>query len=65
MIKFGPGGWRAVLGDDFTKANIQLLSKAMCDKIKAEGVEKKIVIGYDRRFLSKEAMQWAAETFAA
>lgn len=65
MIKFGTGGWRAVIGDDFTKANIQILSKAMCDKIKAEGADKKIVIGYDRRFLSKEAMQWAAETFAA
>ncbi|MDE6606727.1 MAG: phosphoglucomutase/phosphomannomutase family protein, partial [Lachnospiraceae bacterium] len=65
MITFGTGGWRAVIGDEFTKANIQLLAKAMCRKIKAEGVEKKIVIGYDRRFLAKEAMQWAAEVFAA
>lgn len=65
MIKFGTGGWRAVIGDDFTKANIQLLAKGMCDKMIAEGVEKKIVIGYDRRFLSKEAMQWAAQVFAA
>lgn len=65
MITFGTGGWRAVIGDEFTKANIKLLAKAMCRKIKAEGVEKKIVIGYDRRFLSKEAMQWAAEVFAA
>jgi len=65
MIKFGTGGWRAVIGDEFTKANIQILAKAMCDKMAAEGVEKKIVIGYDRRFLSKESMQWAAETFAA
>ena len=29
MIKFGTGGWRAVIGDDFTKANIQLLAKAL------------------------------------
>lgn len=65
MIKFGTGGWRAVIGDDFTKANIQLLSKAMCDKMKAEGVADKIVIGYDRRFLAKEAMQWSAMVFAA
>ena len=65
MIKFGTGGWRAVIGDDFTKANIQLLAKGMCDKMKAEGVADKIVIGYDRRFLAKEAMQWAAEVFAA
>lgn len=65
MINFGTGGWRAVIGDEFTKANIQLLAKAMCDKMKAEGVADKIVIGYDKRFLSKEAMQWAAEVFAA
>lgn len=66
MIKFGTGGWRAVIGDDFTKANIQILAKAMCDKMRKEGVDNKpMVIGYDRRFLSKEAMQWAAEVFAA
>jgi len=66
MIKFGTGGFRAIIGDEFTKANIRLLSKALADKMKQEGVaEKGIVIGYDRRFLSKEAMQWAAEVFAA
>jgi len=65
MVKFGTGGWRAVIGDEFTKENIQLLSKAMCDKMKAEGVADKIVIGYDRRFLAKEAMQWSAMVFAA
>ncbi|MCC8067778.1 MAG: phosphoglucomutase/phosphomannomutase family protein [Clostridiales bacterium] len=66
MIKFGTGGWRAVIGDEFTRANIQLLAKAMSDKMKAEHVEKEgIVIGYDRRFLSKEAVKWACEGFAA
>lgn len=66
MIKFGTGGWRAVIGDEFTKANIQLLAKAMSNKMKAEGVtERGIVIGYDRRFLAKEAMQWAAQVYAA
>ena len=66
MIKFGTGGWRAVIGDGFTKENIQILSRAICDKMKEEKVEKEgIVLGYDRRFLSKEAMQWAAQVFAA
>jgi phosphomannomutase len=65
-IKFGTGGWRAIIGDEFTKANIQLFAKAICDKMKAEGVaDTKMVIGYDRRFLAKEAMQWAAMVFAA
>ncbi|GFI05022.1 phosphoglucomutase [Lachnospiraceae bacterium] len=65
MIKFGTGGWRAVIGDGFTKENIQILARAVADKMRAEGVEEKgIVIGYDRRFLSKEAMQWAGEVFS-
>lgn len=66
MVKFGTGGWRAIIGDEFIKSNIQLLAKAMCNKMRAEGVaDKEIVIGYDRRFLAKEAMQWCAEVFAA
>lgn len=66
MIKFGTGGWRAVIGDEFTKENIQLLAQGLVNKMKSEGVaERGIVMGYDRRFLSKEAMQWAAEVFAA
>ena len=66
MVEFGTGGWRAVIGDGFTRHNIHLLSKAMCIRMKREGNDKKgIVIGYDRRFLSKEAMRWCGEVFAA
>lgn len=65
MIKFGTGGWRAIIGDEFIKSNIQLLAKAMCKKMKNEDVaDRGIVIGYDRRFLSKEAMRWCAQVFA-
>lgn len=66
MIKFGTGGWRAIIGDEFTKVNIQKLSKGLALKMKDEGVQNEgIVMGYDRRFLSKESMKWAAEVFAA
>ena len=66
MIKFGTGGWRAVIGEEFTKENIQKLAKSLAKKMKDEDVtDKGIVLGYDRRFLSKEAMRWAAEIFAA
>ncbi len=66
MIKFGTGGWRAIIGDGFTKENVQILAAAMAAKMKAENVDDKgIVLGYDRRFLSKEAMQWAGVVFAA
>lgn len=66
MIKFGTGGWRAIIGDEFTKENIQILAKAIYQKMVDEDVvEQGIVIGYDRRFLSKEAMQWIGQVFAA
>ena len=65
MIQFGTGGWRAIIGDEFTKKNIQKRAKALAMKMKAEGVaEKGIVAGYDRRFLSKETIYWATEIFA-
>ena len=66
MIHFGTGGWRAVIGDTFTKSNVQLLCAAMARKMQDEGTAAKgIVIGYDRRFLSEIAAGWAGEAFAA
>ncbi len=66
MIKFGTGGWRAVIGDEFTRRNIQTLARAMSRKMKAEGCQERgIVMGYDRRFLSRETVVWCCEVFAA
>lgn len=66
MIKFGTGGWRAIIGDQFTRANVQLLMAALAQKMKDEGVAGRgFLIGYDRRFLSEEAARWAAEVMAA
>lgn len=65
MIKFGTGGWRALIGEEFTKENIQILIDALARKIKAEKKDNlPIAAGYDRRFLSKEALIWAACAFA-
>lgn len=61
MIKFGTGGWRAIIGDEFTKKNVQLLAQALIDETKID----RIVIGYDRRFLSDVAAGWMAEVFLA
>ncbi len=65
MIKFGTGGWRAIIADGFTKENIRLVVAGLCALMKKEGHEgTTVVLGYDRRFLSKEAMRWAAEVLA-
>ena len=64
-IQFGTGGWRAIIGDGFTKANVQRLAAALAQKMKDEGVASRgFLMGYDRRFLSREAAHWAAEVMA-
>ncbi|MCL2080540.1 MAG: phosphoglucomutase/phosphomannomutase family protein [Oscillospiraceae bacterium] len=65
-IKFGTGGWRAIIGDGFTRRHVQVLTYALCEKMKDDGVlNRGVIIGYDRRFLSDVAAFWAAEVFAA
>ncbi len=66
MIHFGTGGWRAIIGDDFTRVNIQRLALAVARRMKAEECDGRgFVIGYDRRFLSREATEWVAEIMAS
>jgi len=62
-IHFGTDGWRAVISDTFTFNNLRLVAQAIADAI-ASGSwnngqpeiencdQKKIVVGYDTRFLS-------------
>ncbi|HBP38476.1 MAG TPA: phosphonomutase [Clostridiales bacterium] len=62
MIRFGTGGWRAVIGDEFTRSNIRLLCQGLADLMTQDQVTGPgVIIGYDRRFLSREAAEWAAE----
>jgi phosphomannomutase len=66
-IKFGTDGWRAVIAEDFTFANVARVAQAAADYWNANPVadtEKEIVVGYDRRFLSDEFARCAAEVFA-
>lgn len=66
MIKFGTGGWRAFIGEEFTKDNVQLVAQALANIINNEQVaDKGFVVGYDRRFLSDKAGRWFTEVLAA
>ena len=65
MIKFGTGGWRAVIGEDFTRENVRRVAGGLVELMKAENkTDKPVVIGYDRRFLSDSAAKWVAEVLA-
>jgi phosphomannomutase len=66
MIQFGTGGWRAFIGEEFTKDNVRLVAQALSNIMINEQAQKKgFVIGYDRRFLSDKAGKWFAEVIAA
>src|SRR5688572_24788539 len=67
QIKFGTDGWRAVIAEDFTFANVERVAQATADYWSANpvvGTERKVIIGYDRRFLSDQFARRAAEVFA-
>lgn len=65
MIKFGTGGFRGVIADDFTKENVQKIAQGLADIAAAHGWDQPIVIGYDYRFMSDRFAEWMAEVFAA
>jgi phosphomannomutase len=59
-IKFGTDGWRAVISDTFTFANLQLVAQAIADYVleETETDPPEVVVGFDTRFLSD---RYAAE----
>jgi phosphomannomutase len=72
-IKFGTDGWRGVIGEDFTFANVALVAQAAADYWKSEvarpksqvfGRERKVVVGFDRRFFSDGFARTAVEILA-
>jgi len=65
LIAFGTGGWRALIGEGFTLHNVRRLSQALANEITRQSMENRgVIIGYDRRFLSKQAAEASAEVFA-
>ena len=65
MVRFGTGGWRAVIGDGFTRANIERIAAALARRMVRESeAENGICVGYDRRFLSREACIWFSQVMA-
>ncbi|MGH9803508.1 MAG: phosphoglucomutase/phosphomannomutase family protein [Blastocatellia bacterium] len=66
IIKFGTDGWRARIAEDFTFANVEIVTQALIDYLKTQntGGKLSVLIGYDRRFASDLFAQRSAEVFA-
>jgi phosphomannomutase len=66
QIKFGTDGWRGLIADDFTFANVRIAAEAIAAYIYAnENPAKGIAIGYDTRFGSKAFARACAEVVAS
>jgi phosphomannomutase len=66
-IAFGTDGWRGVIADDCTFAEIRRIASAVARWYVAgdgHGDRSRIVVGHDTRFLSPEFARAAAEVFA-
>ena len=64
-VKFGTGGFRGVIADNFNKDNIQKICQAICNIAQKDNLKKQICIGYDNRFLSEQFGYWCAQVFAS
>ena len=75
-IHFGTDGWRAVISDSFTFANLRIVAQAIADAVDSDHWDKsgngdqapdpkKIVVGFDTRFLSDRFAGEVARVLAA
>jgi len=54
-VHFGTDGWRAIIAEDFTFANVRACAQAVADHFgETRGRQKPVIVGYDTRFLSDE-----------
>lgn len=55
QIKFGTSGWRGILCDEFTLDNVRIVTQAIADHLRQEGLAGQgVVVGYDARFMGRD-----------
>jgi len=64
-IKFGTSGWRGILAEDFTLANVRVVTQAIADHLRAAGeAGKGVVVGHDSRFFGERFARETARVLA-
>jgi phosphomannomutase len=64
-LKFGTSGWRAIIAEEFTFANMRLVMTAIGEHVRNRKNKPTLIVGYDTRFLSPEFARTAAQILAA
>ena len=62
-IRFGTSGWRAIIADDFTYKNVELVTEAICSYLKNNLSDElqTLIVGHDSRFMGEKFASVAAE----
>jgi alpha-D-glucose phosphate-specific phosphoglucomutase len=63
-IKFGTSGWRAIVADEFTLANIRLAVAGIAAYVKTQPAPHRVLVGRDPRFLGESFVDVAARVLA-
>jgi phosphomannomutase len=65
VVKFGTDGWRGIIADDFTYANVRVAARAIAHYVmEHEDAAAGVCVGYDTRFGSKSFAGIVAEVLA-
>ncbi len=64
-IKFGTSGWRAILADEFTMANVRLAVAGIAAYVKTQPAPHRVLVGRDTRFLGETFVAEAARLLTA
>jgi len=64
-IRFGTSGWRAIIADEFTFENVDLVTEAICSYLTTEDDQgQTLILGHDSRFMGEKFAAVAAEIAA-
>ena len=64
-IKFGTSGWRAIIAEDFTFANVRLATEAIARHVLGQSPAPTLLVGYDTRFASENFAAEVADVLSA
>src|ERR1700755_2124142 len=65
VVKFGTDGWRGIIADDFTYANVRVAAAAIANYVLAhENPAAGVCIAYDTRFGSRSFAKGVADAIA-
>ena len=63
-IRFGTSGWRAIVAEEFTVANIRLAVAGIAAYVKTQPEPHRVLVGRDPRFLGESFVDVAARVLA-